>query len=296
MIWVPPGLSLAAQQVPSSVQLAVTAVRGGVHMISGGGGNIAVFPGPDGVFVVDAGLPDVSEPVLSAIRDLARRELSDPDIEFLVNTHWHFDHTGGNERLAVAGAVVVAHENVLRLLSEDQEMAALNNRHIAAAVPAARPRLTFNDRVNLSRNGDLIHVVHIPDAHTNGDAIVHFRDANVIHTGDIFFNGTYPFIDVDFGGHIGGMVSAVENILAHSTDAALFIPGHGPLADREDLIAYRDMLATVRDRIQVMIDRGMARDEVIAAKPTSDLDADWGGSRTPDSWVGLVYDGMVRHR
>jgi glyoxylase-like metal-dependent hydrolase (beta-lactamase superfamily II) len=264
-------------------------------MLSGVGGNIAAFLGEDGVFLVDAGLAEPVEQTLTAIQTLIRRESSNSDLAYVVNTHWHFDHTGGNERLAGAGAVVVAHENVLRLVSEEQVMPALGDHRVPAASPEARPTLTFNDRINLSWNGDLIHVVHIPDAHSDGDAIVHFRDADVVHVGDIFFNGVYPFIDVDFGGNISGMVRAIDEILAHTNETTLFIPGHGPLADRADFIRYRDMLATVRDRVQAMIDRGMTREEILEAKPTSDLDAEWGG-RDADFWVGLVHDGMVRSR
>jgi glyoxylase-like metal-dependent hydrolase (beta-lactamase superfamily II) len=286
-------VSLHAQTEPP--EITVSPVRGGVHMLSGVGGNIAVFLGENGVLLVDAGMPDPVEQTLAAIRDLVRRESSSPALTYLINTHWHFDHTGGNARMAAAGALVVAHENVLRLVSQDQVMAALDDREVPAAPAMAHPRLTFSDRINLSWNGDLIHVVHIANAHSNGDAIVHFRDADVVHAGDIFFNGTYPFIDVDFGGSISGMVRAIDEILAHTIETTLFIPGHGPLADREDFIRYRDMLATVRDRIREMVDRGMTREEVIAAHPTSDLDAEWGG-RDADFWVGLVYDGMTRSR
>lgn len=289
----PARADIHAQTQPAEVE--VTSVRRGVHMISGVGGNIAAFIGEDGVFLVDAGLAEPVEQTLTAIQDLIRRESSNSDLAYVVNTHWHFDHTGGNERLATAGAVVVAHENVLRLVSEEQVMPALGDHRVPAAPLGGRPTLTFNDRVNLSWNGDLIHVVHIPDAHSNGDAIVHFRDADVVHVGDIFFNGVYPFIDVDFGGNIGGMVSAIEEILAHTNTTTLFIPGHGPLADRADFVRYRDMLATVRDRVQEMIDQGKTRDEIIAAKPTADLDDDWGG-RDVDVWVGLVFDGMLRSR
>jgi glyoxylase-like metal-dependent hydrolase (beta-lactamase superfamily II) len=289
---IPIGPPLTAQW--EEVEITVTPVRGGVHMVSGVGGNIAVFLGEDGVFMVDAGLTEHAGRVLGTVRELAQSESANPDLMYLVNTHWHFDHTGGNERIAAAGAVVVAHENVLHLLSQDQVMAAVGGREIPAAPASARPRLTFNDRVNFTWNGDLIHVVHIAEAHSNGDVVVHFRDADVIHLGDIFFNGMYPFIDVDVGGHIGGMVDAVDEILAHSNETTLFIPGHGPLADRADLVEYRAMLATVRDRVQEMIDRGMTRQQVIEARPTADLDAEWGGSDNSDFWVGLVYDGMTR--
>jgi glyoxylase-like metal-dependent hydrolase (beta-lactamase superfamily II) len=266
-------------------------------MLTGSGGNMAVLIGDDGVFLVDASYGELTDRILSAVGDLCEREAANPANKYLVNTHWHFDHTSGNEEMAAAGFTLIGHENVLRLMSQDQTMAALGNRQVPAAPESARPSLTFNDRVNLSWNGDLIHIVHIPNAHTNGDAIVHFRDAYVVHAGDIFFNGMYPYIDIDNGGHIGGMIEAVDEILAHSTETMLFIPGHGPLATIGDLRDYRDMLATVRDRIQQAIDDGKTRDEIVAAKPTADLDPIWNsGGGWPDSafWVGLVYDGMVR--
>ena len=171
-------------------------------------------------------------------------------------------------------------------------MARLGDRLVPAAPVRGRPRLTFNDRINLSWNQDLIHVVHMPNAHSNGDVIVHIRDADVVHMGDIL-NDNYPFIDLDFDGDIGGMIRAVDEVLAHSRESTLFIPGHGPLTDRADLLRYRDMLATVRDRVQAMIDRGMTRQEVIEAKPTADLDAVWSGGESADPFVGLVYDAIV---
>ena len=289
--------NLHSQQDFSHVEIVVTPVRGGVYMITGSGGNMVAFVGDDGVFVVDASYGELSDRILSTIGNLCEQESANPTLRYLVNTHWHSDHTSGNENMAAAGATIVAHENVLRLMSEDQIMAALGNRQFPAAPEAARPQLSFNDRVNLSWNGDLIHIVHIPNAHSNGDAIVHFRDADVVHAGDIFFNGMYPYIDIDNGGHIGGMIDAVDEILAHANETMLFVPGHGPLATIEDLRGYRDMLATVRDRIQQMIDDGKTRDEIIAAQPTADLDPVWnsdGGWPDPAFWIGLVYDGMVR--
>jgi len=288
----PAGRFHGNQGQPDQGEITVTSVRGGIHVVTGDGSNIAAFVGEDGVFLVDAGLSEPAERLLASIRELCQRESADPNLRYVVNTHWHSDHTGGNETLAAAGAVVVAHENVLRLLSQDQVMAHLGDRRVPAASPLARPRLTFNDRINLSWNQDLIHVVHMPNAHSNGDVIVHFRDADIVHMGDIL-NGNYPFIDLDSDGSIGGIIRAVEEVLAHSRARTLFIPGHGPLANREDLLRYRDMLTTVRDRVQAMIDRGMTQQEVIEAKPTSDLDSLWSGGESADSFVGLVYDGLV---
>ncbi len=288
----PAGRLLRAQEPSSQIEITVTPVRGGVHLVSGDGGNIAAFVGKDGVLLVDAGLSEPGERLLAAIQELCQRESANPALRYVVDTHWHSDHSGGNETLAAAGALVVAHENVLRLLSQDQVMAHLGDRFVPAAPERARPRLTFNDRINLSWNQDLIHVVHMPNAHSNGDVIVHIRDADVVHMGDIL-NDNYPFIDLDFDGDIGGMIRAVDEVLAHSRDTTLFIPGHGPLADREDLLRYREMLTTVRDRVQAMIDRGMTRQEVIDAKPTADLDAEWSGGESADPFVGLVYDAIV---
>ncbi len=305
-----PGPDGHAQQDWDAVEIRVTPLRGGVYMIAAAGGNLGVFLGPDGVLVVDSDYAELSERILSTVKELAAREVEPGEhaenpaeahppnhaLRFLVNTHWHFDHTSGNENFAKAGALLIAHEGVGRLLAEDQVMHALGGREVPAAPLSARPAITFNDRMNLAWNGDLIHLVHMADAHTDGDLIVHFRDADVIHMGDIFFNGMYPFIDVDNGGNLPGMVRALEEVLAHSNETTLFIPGHGPLADRGDLQTYADMLRTVRDRVQALIDAGKTRQEVIGEKPTADLDSVWGaqgGFLEADFWVGLVYDGMA---
>lgn len=288
---------LHAQTDWAQVPIQVEALRGGVHMVTGAGGNLAVFVGTDGILMVDADYAELSVRILEAARRLAEEAGGDPSLGYVVNTHWHFDHTGGNGPMAQAGAVLVAHENVDRMMAENRVLAGLGGQEVVAAPIEARPVLTFNDRLNLSWNGDLIHAVHMPAAHSSGDAIVHFRDADVIHLGDIFFNGMYPYIDVDFGGDIRGMARAVEEVLDHTDETTLFIPGHGPLGTRADLQAYGEMLRTVRDRIEVMIAEGKTRDEVVAAHPTEGLDAVWarpGSFMEPDFWAGLVYDGMVR--
>ncbi len=288
---------LSAQTDRAQVPIQVEALRGGVHMVTAAGGNLGVFVGVDGILMVDADYAEHSSRILETARELAQEAGGDPSLRYVVNTHWHFDHTGGNGPMAQAGAVLVAHENVDRMMAEDQTMAAVGGREIPAAPAEARPALTLSDRLNLSWNGDLIHVVHMPGAHTSGDVIVHFRDADVVHMGDIFFNGMYPFIDVDFGGDIRGMVRAIEEVLDHTDEATLFIPGHGPLGTRSDLQAYGEMLRTVGDRVEGMIAEGMTRAEVVAAHPTAGLDADWakpGSFMQPDVWAGLVYDGIVR--
>lgn len=296
LVWLPASPA-GAQQDWDAVEIQVTPVREGINMITAAGGNLAVFTGPDGVLVVDADYAELSDRILVSVGEIGSAAgFPDIPLRYLVNTHWHFDHTSGNENFVRAGATLIAHEGVRRLLSEDQVMGALGGREVPAAPDLARPTVSFNDRVNLDLNGDLIHLVHLPEAHTDGDIIVHFRDADVVHMGDIFFNGRYPFIDIDHGGNLPGIVRAVEEVLAHTRPTTLFIPGHGPLADRADLQAYLDMLRTVRDRIQTLIDAGKTREEVITARPTSEFDTVWGGQggfTEPDSWVALVFDSMA---
>jgi glyoxylase-like metal-dependent hydrolase (beta-lactamase superfamily II) len=187
----------------------------------------------------------------------------------------------------------VAHENVRRTLSADQFMSAFN-RTVPAAPPGALPVITFNDSVTFHWNDDELRVVYVGPAHTNGDAIIHFKGANVIHMGDTYFNGMYPFIDVDRDGSIAGIIKAVDRALALTDERTKLIPGHGPLSGVPELRAYRAMLRTVHDRVEKLIADGKTRDEVVAAKPTADLDAEWGrGFMGPDTWVGIVYDGFA---
>lgn len=306
-----PGL-VSAQVDWDALAIQTIALRERVTLISVAGGNVAVLAGADGVLVVDSGYQEVAGRILDTIGELAapestaevpaqgmlaNRSENDPRLRYLINTHWHFDHTSGNEAFARAGAVIIAHERVRRLLAEDQVMAALGGREVPALPREALPAITFNDHLNLECSGEVVHVVHMPYAHTDGDVIVHFRNADVIHMGDIFFNGMYPFIDVDNGGSIVGMARAVQEVLDHSRESTLFIPGHGPLADRNALQRYGDMLRAVGDRIEGMIAQDMSREEVKAARPTADFDPVWAGKKgtlEPDFWVGLVYDGLVR--
>jgi glyoxylase-like metal-dependent hydrolase (beta-lactamase superfamily II) len=177
-------------------------------------------------------------------------------------------------------------------MSEKQFMEAFN-RTVEPSSKGALPVVTFEQSITFHWNDETIEVVHVQPAHTDGDSFVHLRSANVLHAGDVFFNGMYPFIDTSTGGNLEGMIRAVERILERCDGKTRIIPGHGPLASRSDLERYQRMLATVRDRIEPMLRAGRSRDEVIAAKPTADLDADWGGGfMKPDVWVGLVYDGF----
>jgi cyclase len=277
----------AAQQDFSPVEIKAEKVAEGVYMLTGRGGNLGLSVGRSGSFLIDDQYAPLSEKILAAIKAIT----PDP-VRFVVNTHWHGDHTGGNENLGRAGALVVAHENVRRRMSTEQLIAAFGSK-TPASPEGALPVVTFNDAVTFHWNGDEVRVFHVDPAHTDGDAIIHFARADVIHMGDVFFNGGYPFIDTSSGGRIDGVIAAADKVLALAGANTRIIPGHGSLATKADLLAYRDVLATLRERIAKLKASGKTRDDVVAAKPTADHDAKWGtGFMKPDVWTGLVYDSL----
>ena len=275
--------STVAQVNYDTVQIRTVKAGDGVYMLMGVGGNIGVAAGPDGVLMVDGQYAPLSDKIKAAVAALGG------PIRLLVNTHWHWDHIGGNETFARSGVVVVAHENVRHRMSVEQFVTAFN-RHVPPSPAGALPLVTFTDSVSFYLNGDSIHVVHVPPAHTDGDALIWFRRANVVHMGDLFFNGRYPFVDLSSGGSVEGMVAAVDRVLALADGNTKIIPGHGPLADRATLQTYRDMLATVRDRIKGAVAAGQTLEQVQAAKPTTEFDAVWGkGTITPKLFVEIIY-------
>src|SRR5207302_3005917 len=251
----------AAQQNFDTIQITTVKAGEGVYMLMGSGGNIGVSAGPDGVILVDDQFAPLSDKIKAAVARLGG------PIRFLLNTHWHGDHTGGNENFAKTGVVIVAHENVRHRLSVEQFIAAFN-QHVPASPAGAWPIVTFTDAVNFYLNGDSINAFHVPPAHTDGDVIIRFRRANVIHMGDTFFNGRYPLIDLSSGGSVEGMIGAADRILGLVDANTKIIPGHGPLGDRTALQAYRTMLVTVRDRIKRAVTAGHTLEQVQDAKPT----------------------------
>lgn len=274
-------------QVPARVE--TVAVAGPVHMLRGNGGNIGVLVGVDGAILVDDQYAPATPAILAAVK-----QLTDQPVRFVINSHWHQDHTGGNENLGELGAVIVAHENVRRRMSAGQFMEAFQ-REVPPAPPGALPVITFGAEVTFHWNGEEVHVTHAPRAHTDGDSIVVFRNANVVHMGDIFFHGLYPFIDLGSGGSIDGVIAAVAGVLPLLNDASKVIPGHGPLATRTELRAYHDMLVDLRGAIAKLHAEGKSIDEIVAAKPTAAYDERLGGGFIkPDALVRTIHASLQR--
>ena len=278
----------SATQDFANVQIQTEKVADNVFMLIGAGGNLGVSAGKDCVFIIDTSYAPLTNKIKAAITTV-----SDKSIQYVVNTHWHQDHIGGNENFVKAGAVVVAHENVHKRLSTEQFIEFLK-KTIPPLPESALPVITFSQDLTFHLNGNEIFVFHIERAHTDGDAIVHFKKSNVIHMGDIYFNGMYPFIDLSAGGSINGMISAVKRVLLLCDRNTKVIPGHGHLSDKAELEEYLKMLVAVRDRITREIKAGKPLDAVIASQPTRDLDPAWGkGFMKPEQFVKIVYDSLV---
>lgn len=282
------GAAVQAQEM-RTVEVRAERVADDVYLLASAGGNVGLSVGEDGVLLIDDGYAPLIEKITAAVGALGEKP-----IRFVINTHWHFDHVGGNERLRQAGAAIVAHENVRRRMSEGQFLAGID-RNVPPSPPAALPVITFAESLTFHWNGDEVLVLHVAPAHTDGDSFVYFRTANVLHVGDVWFNGMYPFMDLNAGGSLDGMIKAVDRALALANDKTKIIPGHGPLSDAAGLREYRDMLAAVAELVRALVAQGRSRDELIASKPTKDFDEKWAqGGMEPDKWVGLVYDGMAK--
>lgn len=276
-----------AQQDFSQVEIQTVPVTHNIHMLMGRGGNIGVFTGDDGVFIIDDQFAPLSDKIFKAISTI-----SDQPVRFVLNTHWHGDHTGGNENFSQQNALIIAHENVRKRLLEGQAVNVFN-RVVPPASEGALPVITFKKNINFHWNGDTVIVRHVGPAHTDGDSVIYFKQANVIHMGDLYFNGLYPYIDTHSGGRVLGVITSIEQILQQIDDKTKIIPGHGPLSNKLELQQYHQMLSTVYTRILALKQKGKTMEQVIAAKVSDEYDSVWGnGFLKPDKWVEVMYLGI----
>ena len=278
---------IVIRNAAATAKIHVTKLRGNVSVLEGSGGNIAVLTGPDGKILVDAGIPGSRARITEALASLSK----DP-VKHLINSHWHFDHTDGNEWLHSIGAEIIAHENTREHLSATTRVEDWNFT-FPPAPPGALPTKIFDNEQTLHLNGTTLVLKYYGQAHTDSDVSIDFIDADIIHVADTLWNGHYPFIDYSTGGNIDGMIRAAEANVARATDKTIVIPGHGPIGNKAHLIEFCDMLVTIRERVAALKKQGKSRDEVVAEKPTADYDAKWGGFViNGDFFAKLVYAGV----
>jgi glyoxylase-like metal-dependent hydrolase (beta-lactamase superfamily II) len=281
----PPNLLQSMRNAAASTPIQTVKVTDTIFLLQGVGGNMVAQIGPDGKLLVDSGMATASRALLQVLSKLGANSL-----KLLINTCWLFDHTDGNAALHDAGAFIIAQENTRVRLSSPQKIPLLN-LSLNAASNGALPQLTFADSDKLYFDNDHLELIHVPNAQTDSDIFVHWVNANVIHTGDLFFNGSYPLIDGTSGGSINGLIRGVDQVLEITDDKTKIIPGHGQQGDKRSLQNYRDMVSTVANRVERMKIRGQTLEQVIAAKPTADLDAAWGhGSITPELFITGIYN------
>ncbi len=274
----------------ANVDYRTEKVADGIYMLStAAGGNIGVLVGPDGAVIIDDQFDELAPKLRAAVA-----LLTDKPIRFAINTHWHFDHTGANAAIGRTGTLIVAQGNVRKRMSTTQ-LGTLSGSPTPPSPPEALPVITFDESLSMHLNGEDLDVMHLANAHTDGDAIIRFRKANVLHMGDVFFVGSYPFIDTNSGGSMNGMIDALATALATVDDQTRVIPGHGPVSNRAKMQEFHDMLVTIRGRIVKQIRAGKSLEAVVASKPTAEFDAAWAGTFwKPDQWVARTYTDLRR--
>ena len=277
--------SLSGQEQP--VEFTTFQLSDTVYMLRGRGGNVGISTGKDGLYIIDDQVKPITTQLLQAIRKISKKP-----IRFVINTHYHADHVGGNETIGDAGAVLIAHENIRKRMTTEQ-VSIFSNTTTPPYPQGALPVLTFNDRLSLHLNGETATAYYVASGHTDGDSIIHFPVSNVIHMGDMFFNGLYPYVDLDAGGSMQGLVAAADLALSMADESTRIIPGHGPLGITEDLKTYRDYLVQAGANVQALIDEDMSLQQIIAAKPTSEWDEALGKTWiTPAQFVTFIYNSL----
>lgn len=274
-------------EAAANSDITVEQLRGNLSVLFGSGGNIVVLDGPEGKLLVDDGIA-ISKDKIQAALD----KISAEPIKYVINTHWHWDHTDGNEWVHKQGATIIAHENVLKRLSATTTVADWNYTFQPWPM-SGRPTVLFKTEKTLKFDGETVVMKNFGQGHTDGDALVYFPKADVLVLGDNFWNGIYPFIDNGVGGGIDGMIRWVNASLALATDKTIIVPGHGPVGNKVQLAEFRDMLVTVRNNVAGLKNQGKSIDEIVTAKPTAKYDAKWGNFVIdPAFFTHLVYAGL----
>ncbi|NJO25244.1 MAG: MBL fold metallo-hydrolase [Bacteroidia bacterium] len=268
-----------------TVNIKLTKLTPTVHMMEGRGGNIGLCVGGDGTFIIDDQFAPLSDKIITAIGTVTGKP-----VQFVINTHFHGDHAGGNTNFGNKGAIIVSHENARKRLEADSffKAQAVNNPNIS---PAGLPKITFTQSMTFHYNKETVRIFHIADAHTDGDAIIWFKESNVLHMGDVFVRYGLPYIDMPSGGNINGMIETINYVIKEIDDKTVIIPGHGQLSGKQDLVAYNTMLTTIRDRVKKLIDEGKSYDDIIKAKPISDIEK---RETNANTFIKVVYDSQLR--
>lgn len=271
-----------AQQDFSKVEVKAENLAPGVSVLFGAGGNIGVSHGEDGTVLIDDQFAPLTPKIQAAVAALGASP-----VKFLINTHWHGDHSGGNENFGKAGAVIMAHDNVRVRMATDQQTPF---GEVKASPKVALPVITYAEGLKLHLNGEEVRVISVPPAHTDGDSVVHWTKSNVIHMGDLFFHKmSYPFVDRSSGGDVRGVIAAADKVLAMANDQTKIIPGHGAVASKADLQAYRDMLVAIVGKVEAAVKAGKSLEEVKAMKPADGFGVNPSGFITADRFVEMVY-------
>jgi glyoxylase-like metal-dependent hydrolase (beta-lactamase superfamily II) len=278
---------IAINDEAKTVSVEPQSVRGGLFVLEGSGGNVTVLSAPDEKLMVDAGIAYSKESMMRALTSI-----SSAPPRYLINTHYHWDHTDGNRWVHQLGATIIAQENTLKRLSVDTRVDDWEWTFPASPVDA-RPTILMKTSKTMTFHGTTLKLKYYGPCHTDSDISVYFVEPDVLATGDTFWNGYYPFIDNENGGSIDGMIRAASENVANVTDHTLVIPGHGPIGGRADLVAFRDMLVAIRENVARLKSEGKSRDEIVALKPTADFDAKWGGFVLDGAFfTRIVYDGL----
>ena len=282
-------LSSAYAQKFKDVEISVDQLTNGTFILTGKGGNIGLSIGKDGILLIDSQFKQLSDKIIAAIG-----KITDKPIRFVINTHWHQDHNDGNENLANKGAIIIAHENVLKRLTNDQFVEFLNREYNPPSSKSL-PTITYdNQSITIDFNEDKIDIYHIPNAHTDGDSIIYFNNNNIIHTGDIFVNGRYPFIDRSSGGSIDGLITGIEKTISLINDDTQIIPGHGPISNLHELQDYLHMLKDLRQQVQYMVNDGASLDQIVKSSIADNYSLYSDSFISSEDFLGFVYNDLIR--